>query len=375
MSTYQLFFDKEPVGPDFYDGISSLEVEENAHLPGALRLVLPVAVEDGQLTRVSDANLKPYTRVAVVATPDGAGPQCVFDGYVLSHKVHLEAGVTASTVEVWAQDASVLMRREEKVKEWPGMTEGEVANQVFAAHKFRTSPKNTADDSPRYTESDHTLMQRGSDYDFLRRLARRSGRWFRVACADKQGEPTGYFAVPELTGDPVATLHLNDARLASVSSLDFHWDVARPTKVAARQADLADADQGGAVADSADSGLPTLGERRLADFAGGDTSVLLTAPGDAAHLPGRVRALLREASWFVGCEGVADVARLGAVLRVGQVVGVAGVGNVLSGRYLVTGVRHTISTQRHTMAFTLAGNALGMTPQQMGGGLLASVGL
>ncbi|MFD9452424.1 contractile injection system protein, VgrG/Pvc8 family [Streptomyces sp. NPDC059985] len=374
VSTYKLVLDKTAVDAGFYDTVSSLEVEENAHLPGALRLVLPVRAEAGRLTRVGDANLKPYTSVAVVVTPEGGAPQCIFDGYVLSHKVRLQAGITSSTVEVWAQDASVLMRAEEKVREWSGMTDGEVANQVFAAHKFATSPKNTADDSPKHTESGHTLMQRGSDYDFLRRLARRSGRWFRVTCAAKPGVHTGYFAVPDLTGDTVATIHLNDPLLASVSSLDFHWDVARPTKVTARQADLADADQGGVVADSSDSGLPALGKRRLAEFAGRDTSVLLTAPGDSAQLPGRVRAVLREAGWFVGCEGVADLARLGTVLRVGQVVGVAGVGSVLSGRYLVTGVRHSIGTERHTMAFTLAGNALGTTPESTGG-LFETVGL
>ena len=44
-------------------------------------------------------------------------------------------------------------------------------------------------------------MQRGSDIDFLRRLARRTGRWCRVACADAGRPADGYFATPSLTGD------------------------------------------------------------------------------------------------------------------------------------------------------------------------------
>lgn len=373
MSTYQLFLDGTAVDAAFYDAISALEVEENALLPDALRLVLPVTADNGELTRVADGRLGPFANVAVVATPDGAPQQCIFDGYVLSHKVQLHAGVTSSSVEVLAQDASVLMRGEEHVREWSGMTDGAVAGAVFATYEFAAAPDNTKDDSPAHTEDGHTLMQRGSDLDFLRRLARRSGRWCRVTCAGDRGTRTGYFAAPDLTGDPVATIHLNDPRLAQVSALDFHWDVARPTSVAARQAALTDADPGGAVADASDSGLPPLGARGLRDFAGRDTKVLLTAPGDDAQLPGRARALLREAGWFTGCEGVADIARLKWVLRVGQVVGVAGVGSLLSGRYLVTGVRHSISAQNHTMAFTLAGNAIGAAAA--GGGLLATVGL
>ena len=54
----------------------------------------------------------------VVETPDDGTAQTIFDGYVLSHKVHLETGVTASTLDVWGQDASVLMGLEDKARWW-----------------------------------------------------------------------------------------------------------------------------------------------------------------------------------------------------------------------------------------------------------------
>ena len=49
--------------------ISRLEVEENADLPGAISLQLPVAAEDGELTWVGDSRIAPYANIAVVATP------------------------------------------------------------------------------------------------------------------------------------------------------------------------------------------------------------------------------------------------------------------------------------------------------------------
>ncbi|TQF68276.1 hypothetical protein FK531_14305 [Rhodococcus spelaei] len=360
MSTYQVLFDDTPADDTFYDVLDTLEVEENADLPDALSLLLPVSAAGNDLTWVGDDRIGPYANIAVVATPDGAGsPQCIFDGYVLSHKIHLPAGSAAATVQVWGQDATVLMGLEEKTKEWSGMSDGAVANAIFSGYGATPDATNTDNDTPAHTEDGHTLMQRGSDIDFLRQLARRTGRWCRMMCADKPGQRTGYFATPTLTGDPVVTLDLNDPATRSVPSLDFTWDVARPTTVQARQASLTDPDPGGMSADTTDSGLPPLDARGLTDFAGRERRVILTATADTAELPGRARALLREADWFARCEGTADLAVLKSVLRVGSVVAVEGVGKLLSGPYLVWSVRHTITTRSHQMAFTLVRNSVG----------------
>jgi len=374
VSTYQVIFGKEPAGPDFYGVLAKLEVEENADLPDAISLQLPVSAAGGKLTWVGQDRIGPYANIAVVVTPDDGDPQCIFDGYVLSSKVHMPAGPAGATVDVWGQDASVLMGLEEKVREWSGMTDSAVANQIFASYDGVTpAPDNTRDDTPVHSEDEHTLMQRGSDIAFLRRLARRTGRWCRIMCAGTPGQRVGYFALPSLTGDPAVTIDLNDPAKASTTVLDFSWDVARPTSVSARQASLADADQDGVSADTADSGLPPLDARGLRDFAGRTTNVILTAAADTAEMPGRARSVLREAGWFARCEGTAGLAVLKQVLRVGSVAAVEGVGSLLSGPYLVWSVRHTITTQSHTMAFVLVRNAVGPAPAPAGDSLPASL--
>jgi Phage tail baseplate hub (GPD) len=357
MSKYQVILDGSAVGSDFYDALSSVEVEENVDLPDALRLKLPVSTKGKDLTWVNDSKLKPFTNVAVVITPEDGANQCIFDGYVLSHKIHLESGVTASTLEVTGQDASVLMGLEERTREFAGMTHGEVANTIFGEHGFGRGPHNTDDDSPAATEDTHTLLQRGTDIDFLRRLARRDGRWCRVVCGEKAGDRTGVFEVPDLKGEPALVLDLNDPDKSQVKALDFVWDVARPTKVATQQASFADTDP--VVADTSDGGLPALDARDLRTFAGRDRIVMLTAAADDADLPGRARAVLREAGWFARCEGTTNLALTKIVLRVGNVVAIEGVGTLLSGRHLVKSVRHTITANAHEMAFTLVRNAVG----------------
>ena len=193
--------------------LTSLEVEESMDLPGAVQLNVPVnRSPSGDLTYVSDEPRfaaagqpgggrhpargagadSPAPRRAALGTALGGGgserrPQCIFDGYILSHKLHLETGTTNSTLTVWGQDASWLMNLTEKVKEWVDVTDADVANAIFGDYGITPADDNTDDDSPSHTETGHSLMQRGSDIQFLRTLARRNGKICRVACADKPG--------------------------------------------------------------------------------------------------------------------------------------------------------------------------------------------
>jgi phage protein D len=401
-SSYRIFFDGQPATPDFYNAVASLEVEENMDLPGAFQVRLPVSRSDsGDLTYVSESYLRPMVNVAVVVDPaaddsggagalgaaagavagalggggssGSSGAQCIFDGYILSHKLHLENGVTNSTLTVWGQDAAWLMNLTENVKEWVDVTDADAANSIFGDYGITPDSANTDDDSPTHTESGHTLMQRGSDIQFLRNLARRNGKICRVACADQPGVRTGYFASPSLDGDPVTQLSVTDPDSWTVHSLDLEWDASRPSSVVARQALFSDSDSDGVSADTSDSGLRSLSDQGLADFTGKEVTVLLTAPvDDGGELTLRAQSLLREAGWFVRCEGETDFARLGIVLRVGRIVELTDAGAVHSGKYMVWSVRHVIGPTDHTMKFVLVRNAVG-SPSAGGGGGLAGL--
>jgi Phage tail baseplate hub (GPD) len=368
-SSYQLMLDGQAAEDDFYTQVSTLEVEENLELPGAFQLHLPVSrMDTGELSFVNDIRLRPFAPFSVVATVEGKPAECIFDGFVLSHKLHLQTGTTSSSLEVWGQDASWLMNLEEKVKEWVDVTDSDVANSIFGDYGFQPADENTADDSPSHTETGHTLMQRGSDIQFLRTLGKRTGKLVRVVCSDKPGKRTGFFAKPNLDASPAATLVLNDPEAWTVDALDLEWDIMRPTAVKARQALLNDATPEGVAGDSDSSGLDLLDERDLATFAGSPMTVLLAAPvDDAGELSTRARALLRDSGWFVRCHGEADVARLNIVLRAGSIVELIGIGSVHSGKYLVWSVRHTITQDSHRMKFSLMRNAVGPEPSSAGG--------
>jgi phage protein D len=384
-------FNGAPADADLYAAISAIEVEEALDLPSAVQLTLPVsATTDGDLTYVSDPRFGPLMNVAVVADPSSgplsagplagaagaalgdalgsggggpAGKQCIFDGYILSQKLKLQTGTTDASLELWGQDATWLMNLQERVKEWVDLTDADVASAIFADYGIGPASNNRDEDSATHSEDGHSLMQRGSDIRFLRELARRTGKLCRVFCADQPGQRIGWFAAPKLDGDPAATLTLNDPTSWNVDALDFEWDVSRPTGVVARQALFTDSDPDGAIGDTSSSGLTTLGDRDLATFAGQPMQVLLAAPvDDGGELSMRAAAVLRDAGWFVRCQGQADLTRLGIVLRAGALVRVDGVGTMFSGTYLVRSVRHTITATSHKMSFVLLSNAVGAAP-------------
>jgi hypothetical protein len=145
-TTYQVIFGGTPADDSFYNQLASLEVEENADLPGAIQLTLPVGTANGDLTFVNDSRFAPFSNIAVVVTPPSGSPECIFDGYVLNSKLHLERGIVSSKLEVWGQDASWLMNIEEKVNEWVDVTDSDVANAIFGTYGFTPADENTQDD-------------------------------------------------------------------------------------------------------------------------------------------------------------------------------------------------------------------------------------
>jgi phage protein D len=360
---------------DLASAISELDIEENVDMPGAFLISLPVnRTSAGDYDMVNDTRLAPLSNVCITAAGSDGKTQCLIDGYVLSQTAHLDTGTTASTVKVWGQDASWLMNMTEQVKEWPDVTDGAVANTIFGNYGMTPDSGNLSDDSPSHTSDGHSLMQRGTDAQFLRLLARRNGKLFRVFCTDTPGQRTGSFAKPAVDGDAAVTLTLNDATAATLDAVDITWDVMRPSATLARQALFTDDDQDGAGGTVSDSGLDALEAQNLAAFAGqAVTSVLTATVDDGQELTERAQSVLIEAGWFVRCQGTADVGRVGSILRAGTVAQLDAAGSLHSGKYFVWSVRHKITAEKHTMDFVLMRNAVGAAPG--GGSLLGGLGL
>ena len=69
-------------------------------------------------------------------------------------------------------DGSVLMDREEKLKDWPNKKDSDIAAEIFNLHGFTPEVEDT---EVIHDEAVSTVIQRETDIQFLNRLALRNG--------------------------------------------------------------------------------------------------------------------------------------------------------------------------------------------------------
>jgi hypothetical protein len=359
-SFFDILIGGSPVS-DLVAKMIELEVEENVDMPSAFRLSLSVSLTaTSDYDTVSDPRLGPLSNIAVTAKAADNRIHCLFDGYVLAQEVHLDTGTSVSKIKVSGQDATWLMNVTETVREWADVTDGAAANTIFGDYGFTPDPGNLDNDSSAHTSDTASLMQRASDAQFLRDLARRSGKLFRVYCTDTPGERTGAFVTPSVDGDPVNILTLNPADSANIGPLDISWDVMRPSAIAAEQLLFTDSSGSAAGGDTSDSGLSDLDATGLAAFTGTRVKALLTTvTSDASTITQRAQSVLQDSGWFVRCEGTTDASRLGSIMRAGTVAQVNAAGSLHSGNYFVWSVKHHITSDKHEMKFVLVRNAVG----------------
>ena len=90
----------------------------------------------------------------------------------------------------------------------------------------------------------------------------------------------------------MATISLLDPDTWTVDTLDFDWDVMRPTEADASQVDLTQSSDTGTDVTTGASGLAPLDERDYPTYLGQSSTLLLTAPADVPELSQRTAAVL-----------------------------------------------------------------------------------
>lgn len=363
--SYALTVDGQPASPALLNAVKQIEVEDHAVMADMLRLRLAVAVrEDGSGWTLLDDTL--FTRLAnlKVSVTVGSGRAIpLISAYVVDVDTHFSNEPSNSVLTVVAMDPTVLMHLDEKVKAWPNMKDSDVASAIFgdAAYKFTPVVEET-----RWSrqENDHTLMQRGSDIQFLQNLAERNGYECFVELNDA-GDVEGHFHPPKNDGQAQGTLTVNMGSATNVNTFRARFDMLSP---ATAKAATIDPDDASSQSGQSDEGTQSGGM--------GDTP---SVPGDRPRrvLPSQLgmaqagevqlytQALVDKSSWSLRAEGEVSTVAYGGVLKAKQPVMVRGVGRLFSGRWYVDRVLHTIGSDgSYTQKFNLRRNATGLTGQE-----------
>ena len=199
-------------------------------------------------------------------------------------------------------------------------------------------------------------QQQGTDYAYVRRLARQAGHVFYLEAGPQPAMSRAYWG-PELrVGAAQPALTVNMDALSNVEQLGFHFDKeAKAMPIVLFQEPISKAPIGIPIPDVTPLN-PPLGlvpplPVRLAHL--DDTAHLSTL---SALMTGLAYAGRHSDSVFGN--GRLDVARYGRVLKSRQLVGVRGAGLAFDGLYYVRSVTHEIRRGAYKQSFSLARNGL-----------------
>jgi hypothetical protein len=333
-----------------------VQVEESAEDADAATLVARAQPgADGEWTSLLDPLTTPQTPVAVEVTRGEVSYR--FEGLPTEASWELDAA-GASQLTIKAVDRTLELDLEEKVVAWPGTSESGIAEAILSSYGLTPDVEST----PSAPDPDvHVVVQRATDWAFLRALAIRWG--YAVYIEFDHGRGIGHFHPLDPLAEPQGELALGfggDAlRVAAHAQL-----AAGQRVVAERIPALSDTPQtGDAGGDDESQGARSLAGQATVllapDDVTGEVDPLATATG-----------LARRSAFAATLTAEIDTAGVGLMLRAKRTVLVKGLGSALSGLYLVQRVRHVLAVDRHQQQLTLVRNALGLKGNEgFGGGL------
>lgn len=345
--------------------LEHLEVRESDSDPTAVALRFRmVQMPDGAFRPVDEDTLLPGVQLGVDVVAPGGLPRRLFQGYVTHLRPHYESIESNCYLEVLGMDVAVLMDAHERVATWPDATDSDAATQILESYGLRVEAETTV---AQHTEDRQLLVQRGTDWAFVKKLARRNGFqvWFEFD-ADRE-DVFAWFKKPDVSGTPQADLVLlqegqnlkwADVQYTGVGPLRYAGAAIDPLAKRLLRAEgdettlalLGDEDAAQAVED----GLVAAGS-------GGAVALLRdAAPLDEALSAEAVGATDR-ARFVLELRGELDPSLYRGLLRARRPVLVRGLGQRYSGVYYVQTVRTMLYEGALSQSFVAVRNATGQS--------------
>jgi len=211
-TAYQVTLNGSAVDNEFYADVVSLTVEENTASGNTFRLQLATTLQDdGSWKYLDDDRLALFTKVSIKIGFTGGGGlagalgsllggggndglEQLFDGYITGFQLSLGSEPGKTDIDVSGMDTSVLMSLEEKISTWPDMADSDIAQQILNNYVAEVQ----ADTTPTvHQENETTVVQRGTDIQFVRDLAQRNGLEFYFETDKDSGNVVAYFRAPQ----------------------------------------------------------------------------------------------------------------------------------------------------------------------------------
>ena len=362
-----VLLDDEPMDPRLLDQILRLEVRESDEDPTVAALRLRLSQEPtGTFFPIDSDLLGPGVRLAVEAGAPGGSPRRLFSGWITHLRPHFESIESNCYVEVLGMDAAMLLDAEERTASYPDASDSDAVSEILGRYNLRGE----VDPTPETHRADRRLLvQRSTDWQFVKLLAARNGYVCYFEYDSAAGETVGHFKPRPLDSEPQPDLTiLREAQ--NLDWVDLQWVMTGPVR---HRGAAFDALEKRVVEAEGEPRFTPLGEDGLAESieeglqSGGvaTATALLrgsrpTDQGLTAESSGRT-----DSDRFVlEARGQLDPRLYRNLLQARRNVLIKGLGARMTGVFYVKTVRTAIEEGRLTQTFIAERNALGQTGQE-----------
>jgi len=311
-----------------------------------------------------DGRLVPWAPIVIEAA-FGSVTEEVLRGYI--RQIHADypedAGNARVTVE--CQDDSLLLDREHVREVWG--VDAPISDSLILVSilsKYGLAPNPACGSG----QTGLVLHQDATDIEFLRRRAEANGYdlFFHSGMA--------YFGPMRLDAEAQSTIMVYAGEDTSANRFKVRDDGHQADRVTF---DRAETSGSGTLSETLEPDLPLLGNEAATGAGSGlpEFAWRMSRQGEMSEDEWRARAQRRanELSLRVRGEGELDGSLYGNVLRIGEPVGIDGIGERYGGIWFVDTVRHRFSSEGYRQSFKLLRNAYGDNLGSDVGGLLAGV--
>ncbi len=337
---------------DLYSSLISLEVEHDVELASMFRMELSLWLEqDGSWRFLDDERLTIWKQITIRSGLEGADEE-LFTGYITHVQPFFDHDPAACVLEVWGMDGSVLMDREDKLKGWANKKDSDIASEIFSSYGFLPEVEDT---EIIHDEAVSTIIQRETDMQFLKRLARRNG------CECYVEGTTGSFKKPSMDEPPQPVLSIHFGSETTMNQLSLSVNALRPANVSMFQIDRTSKEV--LESEASTTQQITLGSRDSQSMLGtgmdpAQVVISRTVTTGTPDMQVLCQELYHQSEWLVTCEGEVDANQYGHVLKARNTVPIRGIGETYSGHYYITHVTHTFTDDGYKQFFKGKRNAL-----------------
>ena len=347
--------------------IRRLEVDERADDVSSFHMTLDMSPADGDWTALSDGRFALLHRMTIgfgLGSPDTKAPDVkdvVFDGYITA--VEPVFGIdrsSESSLELFGLDAGCLMHLEERQRRFEGLTDSAIAAKIYGEYGFAAARDAIEPTAPNRDPDRGTMLQRSTDADFIRMLARRNGFEAyveRTGGPVKEGaaaapESAGHFHRPRPDRDKQPTLALTPHQAPTLIEMKARWESHRPSEIRAHHLD----ERTRRIRSSTITKprFARLGKTGRGDIIAGKLAGILPkrsdlvavglqhvdVPHESTEVGNLAWSDVLAADWLVEASARVRATAYPKILRARRPVDVAGAGKLLDGAWYVKAVRH-----------------------------------